>query len=146
MKRYFLLLVATFATLASSAVELDDTPIEAKSLPAAAKTFLKTAFPTTSVSYATKDVDWLDVEYKVMLANGFVVEFNRQGEWTEIDGKGKVLPDNLIPAVALATVKSRFPEQKIVEIAIDRGHYDLNLDNGLEVEINAAGDIIGIDD
>lgn len=146
MKRYFFLLVATVATLTCSAAEMDDTPIEAKALPLAAKHFLRSAFPSTDVSFATKDVDWLDVEYKVMLANGYVIEFNKSGEWTEIDGKGQALPVNLIPAAALATLKSRFPEQKITEISKDRGHYDLNLDNGLEVEINTLGEIVSIDD
>ncbi len=146
MKRYFLALVALIATLGCSAAEMDDMPIEAKALPAAAQSFLKTIFPSCTVSYATKDVDFSSVEYKVALSCGYIVEFDSKGSWTEIDGKGKVLPDAAIPASVLATVKSRFPEQKITEISKDRGHYDVSLDNGLELEINSSGDLIRIDD
>lgn len=146
MKRYFFAIVALIATLGCSAAEMDDTPIEAKALPAAAQTFLKSAFPSCEVSYAMKDIDFASVEYKVVLSCGYIVEFDGKGAWTEIDGKGKALPDGVIPVAILTTVKSRFPEQKITEITLDRGNYEVKLDNGLEVNLNAAGKILHIDD
>ena len=83
-------MVALIATLGCSAAEVGDVPIDAKALPAAAKHFLKSAFPDVEVVYAIKDIDFADVEYKVALSNGIVIEFNKKGEWKDIDGNGKI--------------------------------------------------------
>lgn len=146
MRKFFIALVAVAATLGASAAEADDTPIEAKALPAAAHKFLKHAFPNCEISYATKDVDFMDVEYKVALASGYVVEFNSKGAWKDIDGHGKALPEAVIPTAISHTIQKRFPGHVITDLSLDRGNYEVKLDNGLEVELNSAGKILEIDD
>ena len=146
MRKYFIAMVALIATLGCSAAEVGDVPIDAKALPAAAKHFLKSAFPDVEAVYAIKDMDFADVEYKVALSNGIVIEFNKKGEWKDIDGNGKALPEIVIPEVVRKTVQEKFPGRVVTDIAIDRGNYEIKLDNGLEVELSGSGVIIEIDD
>lgn len=146
MRKFFIALVAAFAVLGASAVEIDDTPIDTKALPAAAHKFLKHAFPGCEVSFASKDVDFMETEYKVVLASGYVIEFDSKGAWKDIDGKGKALPEAVIPTAISQTIQKRFPGRVVTDLSLDRGNYEVKLDNGLEVEMNGAGKILEIDD
>ena len=146
MRKYLFVLVALVASLGCSAAEIGDVPIEAKALPATAQQFLKTHFPNVEITYAIKDVDFADVEYKVALSNGIVIEFNKSGSWKDIDGNGRPLPESIIPTVVLKTIKASFPGRVITDISIDRSHYEVKLDSGLEVEMNSSGKIVEVDD
>ena len=146
MRKYFIALVAVIASLGCSAAEVGDIPVEAKSLPAAAQHFLKNHFPNIEVAYAIKDMDFADVEYKVALANGVVIEFDKKGAWKDIDGHGKALPESVIPAHILKAVQQSFPGRVITDISIDRSHYEIKLDKGLEIEMTSAGRIVEVDD
>ena len=145
MKRYLIALVALCATLVSSAAEVGDVPVEVNALPATARHFLKSNFPNGEVLYAVKDVDFTSVEYKVALSDGVVIEFNKRGEWKEIDGNGKPLPESVIPEAVRKTVQKRFSGRAVTSISLDRDNYELKLDNGLEVELTGSGKIVDID-
>ena len=41
---------------------------------------------------------------------------------------------------------SSFPGRVITDISIDRSHYEVKLDNGLEVEMTSSGRIVEVDD
>ena len=142
MKRFVIVLAAVVASLGCSAAEMDDTPIKAEALPSAAKSFLKSTFPSCEVLYATKDIDFSEVEYTVGLSCGFVIEFNGKGAWKDIDGKGKPLPESVIPEAIRKSIEQRFPGT----IAKERGGYEIKLNSGLEVKFSHSGDIIEIDD
>ena len=146
MRKILIVMVAIFAAFGVSAAELDDTPIETHALPATARKFLKHAFPECEVSFATKDVDFMDTEYKVVLASGYVIEFDSKGSWKDIDGKGKALPEAVIPMAVTHTIQKRFPGRVVTDLSLDRGNYEVKLDNGLEVEMNSSGKIVEIDD
>ena len=146
MRKYFIALVAVLASLGCSAAEVEDIPVEAKALPAAAQHFLKSHFPNSEIVYALKDVELADVEYKVALSNGVVIEFDKKGVWKDIDGHGKALPESVIPAHVLKSVRQSFPGRVITDISIDRSHYEVKLDNGLEVEMTSSGRIVEVDD
>ncbi len=146
MRKLLITLLAVSATIGISAATLDDTPVEVKSLPEAARKYIKHAFPNCEILYATKDVDFMNTEYKVTLASGYVIEFDHKGSWEEIDGKGKALPTAIIPEALLHTLQKRFPGRVITKLSLDRGNYDTKLDNGLEVEFDSSGRILEIDD
>ena len=146
MRKFFIAMIVSLVAFGVSAAELDDTPIDAKNLPTAARKFLKHAFPECEVSFASKDVDFMDTEYKVVLASGYVIEFDSKGAWKDIDGKGKALPESVIPTAVTHTIQKRFPGRVITDLSLDRGNYAVKLDNGLEVELNSAGKILEIDD
>lgn len=141
-----IVLAAVVATLGCSAAEMDDTPIKAEALPHAAKNFLKSNFPSCDVLYATKDVDFSEVEYTVGLTCGYVVEFNGKGVWKDIDGKGKNLPQSVIPEAIRKTVEQRFPGCTVTDISKERNAYEIKLNTGLEVKLSSSGEILEIDD
>jgi len=43
-------------------------------------------------------------------------------------------------------VKANFPDSQIVKIDKERGGYDIELSNDLDLRFNAKGKVLGIDD
>ena len=146
MKKFVIVLAAVVVSLGCRAADMDDTPIKAEALPATAQKFLKSTFPSCDVLYATKDIDFSEVEYTVGLSCGYVIEFNGKGVWKDIDGKGKALPESVIPEAVRKTVEQRFPGSLITDITKERNGYEVKLNNGLEVTLNKDGVILEVDD
>lgn len=146
MRKFMIVLAAVMVSLGCRAADMGDTPIKAEALPSAAKKFLKATFPSCNVLYVSKDVDFAAVEYTVGLECGYKVEFDGKGVWTDIDGKGKALPESVIPEAIRKSVEQRFPGNVVTEISKERGGYEVKLSSDLEVKFNNAGEILEVDD
>ena len=111
-------------------------------LPAPAKAQLKKHFANKVVLIATADFD----DYKVMYQSGEKVEFDRRGNWKDLECMTSAVPSALIPAQIKAHVKSTFPDAAIIKIDRDYRGYEVKLSNGLELEFNKYFQLIDIDD
>ena len=111
-------------------------------LPATAQAMLKQNFADKTPLVITADWD----DYKVMYTNGDKVEFDKKGNWRDIECKTSQVPASLIPAEIAASVSSRFPGATITEIDRDRRGYSVKLSNGLELEFNKKFKIVELDD
>ncbi len=147
MKRLAIFLAALFAafsTLPASAG--NDRIITVGELPAAAQQFISTHFKGVEVSYAKVDEEWFDKEYKVVFVNGSKVEFLKNGDWKEVDCKYGEVPAGIVPKPILDCVSSRFAGRRVVCIEQDRRGYDVELDNGLDLEFDRDFRLVDIDD
>lgn len=120
----------------------DDEPVPVTKLPSSAQTFLNTYFDNVDIISVTKDKD----DYDVLLSNGYSVEFNTSGEWTDVDAPvGKTVPTGFYPAAIDTYISSAYSGNGINEISrIDRG-YEVELINGTDLYFSADGTYIGID-
>ena len=84
--------------------------------------------------------------YDVVFNNGEKVEFDRKGNWTEIDCKMSSVPAGLVPAKIAQYVKSTYPGTKILQIEKDDSQYEVKLSNRLEVTFNRNFQVVDIDD
>ena len=105
-------------------------------------TFDKQNFADKTPLAITADRD----DYKVMYQNGEKVEFDKKGNWKDIECKGSQVPSALIPADIAASVNAKFPGATITEIDRDRRGYSVKLSNGLELEFNKKFQIVELDD
>ena len=72
-----------------------DEPISYVNLPAQAKSFLEQYFPSASVISTQKDGN----EYEVTLSEGTRIDFNKDGEWIDVEAAiGKTIPSGFYPA------------------------------------------------
>ena len=111
-------------------------------LPATAQAMLKQNFADKTPLAITADRD----DYKVMYQSGEKVEFDKKGNWKDIECKASQVPANLIPAQIAASVNATFPGTSITEIDRDRRGYSVKLSNGLELEYNRNFQVIELDD
>ena len=111
-------------------------------LPATAQTMLNQNFADKVPLVITADWD----DYKVMYASGEKVEFDKRGNWRDIECKASQVPTDLIPAKIAANVNATFPGSTITEIDRDHTGYSVQLSNGLELEYNRRFQVIDVDD
>lgn len=140
-------LVATLCLLASlTACQADnDKPISFGDLPTAAQTLVQTYFQGKTIALVTVESGVVSKSYDVVFASGEKLEFDRKGNWTEIDCKGSVVPADLVPEAVKAYVEQTYPGQTIVSIELDNGETEVKLTNRREITFNKKYQVIDID-
>ena len=145
-KNKFFLVALLCMLLQSVTCLADDKIIPVEQLPAPAKTFVKKYFPQATIEYATKDTEFMGATYEVRLSDGTEVDFDKKGNWDNVDCKTKAVPTSLVPAAIAQYVKAHYPNTVIVKIDKERGGYEIELSNDLDLKFNSKGKLIGIDD
>lgn len=95
--------------------------------------------------YAKVDQDVFDRTYDVMMADGSQVEFNKSGEWTEVDCLNVPVPAAIVPQQIKTWVAAQYEGQQIVSISRDKRGYDVKLSNRFEVEFDLNFQVIDMD-
>lgn len=111
-------------------------PIAASELPVPARELLETQFPGSRIAFAAKEIEYFSKTYKVVLADGMKLEFDRQGNWIQVDAKFKFVPSALVPPAILEYVQSYYPDTQIVSIEKKRREYEVDLSNSLELKFD----------
>ena len=137
-----ILLLVIMMTMSFNAKADHDQVIPFDQMPEAAQTFLKQYFANKVPLVVT--VDWDD--YTICYESGEKVEFNKQGDWKEIDCRASMVPQELIPEEIKTNIASTFPGAIILKIDRNRRGYEVKLNNGLEVEYSPNFQVIDIDD
>ena len=123
----------------------DDKPTTVAQMPQAAQQFISKYFLGKKVSLAKVDNGILDKSYDVIFTNGDKVEFDRKGNWTDVDCKYSVVPVGIVPTEIVKSVKSKYPDAKIIQIERDNRHYDVDLSNGWELKYNKQFKLVDIE-
>ena len=143
MKKLFLLLVSVFTIQLASAD--NDKPITFEQLPAAAQQFVKKHFASEKVAFAKEDSELFDTSYEVMFTSGSKVEFNKKGEWTDIQCRMSEVPAAVVPQPIQKFVADRYPDAEIVKLEKDRYSYEVQLSNRWEIKFDTKFNVIDMD-
>lgn len=135
------LLVAMLAMSFNARADHDQV-ITFNEMPQSAQTLLKQYFADYVPLIVT--VDWDD--YTIRYETGEKVEFDKQGNWKEIDCRMTSVPVELIPEPIKAHINQTFPSSIILKIDRNRRGYEVKLNNGLDVEYDPTFQVIDIDD
>ncbi|MBR4846574.1 MAG: PepSY-like domain-containing protein [Bacteroidaceae bacterium] len=136
--------IACLFTLGSASL-LADRPVQKEQLPTNVKEFLTKHFPNVEVSYAKQDNELFDKDFTVVLTNGDKLEFTSKGEWKEADCEYNRVPEALIPVAIRKYVSENQKGNYVVEIKKERRHYDVKLNNKLELEFSLDGKLLKYD-
>lgn len=145
MKKLVFLLVCLF-TLQTVAHADNDKPIQVTQMPQQAQQFIKQHFADSKVALAKMESDFLNKSYEVIFTNGNKVEFDKKGEWTEINCKHTVVPASAIPAAIRKYVATNYPDAKVLKIERDKKDYEVKLSNRKELKFDLKFNLIDIDD
>ncbi|MBQ3364024.1 MAG: PepSY-like domain-containing protein [Muribaculaceae bacterium] len=137
-----ILLLAAMMVMSFSAKADHDQVITFDQMPETAQAFHKQYFAGKVPLVVT--VDWDD--YTIRYESGEKVEFDKQGNWKEIDCRASIVPAELIPAEIKSNIAATFPNAAILKIDRNRRGYEVKLNNGLEVEYSPTFQVIDIDD
>lgn len=132
--------VANVGVMASN-----DKPITVSQLPQAAQHVLKTEFNGRKVALSKMESGLISKSYDVIFTNGDKIEFDRNGNWTDIECKKSGVPANLVPSQIRQYVKKNYSSQRIVEIEKKRGSYEVKLSKGVELTFNKNFKVTHVD-
>ena len=112
-------------------------------VPAAVTDFINKNFPGITITGQDPDSDG---EIEVYLSDGTKVEFTPNNEWKTIKCPGKAVPAALVPQAIASYVKSNYQSALITKIDKKYGSYEIELNNGVELNFDANGNFLGMDD
>ena len=138
MKKLVFLLVCLF-TLQTVARADDDKPIQVTQMPQLAQQFIKQHFSDSKVALAKME------SYEVIFTNGNKVEFDKKGNWEEVDCKHTSVPVAIIPAAIQKYVTTNYPDAKVLKIERDKKDYEVKLSNRTELKFDLKFNLIDID-
>lgn len=144
MKKLLLLFVCLF-TLQSVVRADNDKPVQVNQLPQQAQQFIKQHFADSNIAMAKVESDWLDKSYDVIFTSGDKVEFDKKGNWTEVNCKFSSVPEGIVPAAILKYVKTTYPDAKILKIDRDKKDYEVKLSNKWELKFDLRFNLIDMD-
>ena len=149
MKKLVFLLVCLF-TLQTVARADDDKPIQVTQMPQLAQQFIKQHFSDSKVALAKMESDFLYKSYEVIFTNGDKVEFDKKGNWEEVDCKHTsvpvaIIPAAIIPAAIQKYVTTNYPDAKVLKIERDKKDYEVKLSNRTELKFDLKFNLIDID-
>ena len=144
----------TFGFTACSSDDSNSTQTEritVDQLPENTKQFVNAVFPDANIVQANKvnKPNYYGSFYKLVLNNNIEIDFDREGNWTEIETKNNtaIPADFLAQEVPLiqAYVAEHYKANFIVEIDKNRRGYEVKLNSGLELIFDANQVFVGID-
>ncbi len=135
--------VCMFSVALTAAADREK-PITINELPASAQQIMKQYFPQLQVALAKVEPGLIEKSYDVIFTNGDKLEFDRNGNWTEISCKTAV-PTALVPKPIVNYLKTTYPAATILSIERDREGYDVKLSTRMEISFNKKFQVIDID-
>ena len=137
-----LMLIAAVSSIMLWSCDDNDDVISVDKLPSQAQAFISQYFPSAKIVSTHKDVN----EYDVILSDGTQIEFNKTGEWTDVDAPvGKTIPNGFYPDEIDIYVGLNFNGEGINEISKEIGGYEVELVSGTDLLFGYDGSFIGHD-
>ncbi|EDO7917288.1 PepSY-like domain-containing protein [Campylobacter coli] len=125
------------ALLGATVLFARDIIVPASELPRNAQDFISKNFKTAQIALVKKDID----SYDVTLNDGTEIDFIITGEWKDVDGKYKALPNSILPNIMSKISASS--NAQIIEVSREINGYKFELSNQLKIYTDAQGNILG---
>lgn len=111
----------------------DEKKIDFGDLPSEARSFIENYFPSADILSIVQEKEDGRKEYQVKLSDGTDMEFDEDGEWTNIECYFSPLPTGILPTNVITKVEELHPEAYINGVEKELGGY--------VVEVTDAGGI-----
>ncbi|MDO4727704.1 MAG: PepSY-like domain-containing protein [Bacteroidota bacterium] len=122
--------------------------IEKNNLPKESIGFIDKYFSDKQIEYILLEKNTFSSdEYKVKLSDNVEIEFDQKGNWKEVEVLSGKMPNGFINKNILNYVNSKFPNTEILKIDKSKsGKQEVKISNGLELEFDAKGNFLRIED
>lgn len=140
--KYLFLALMTMFAFASCSSDDDDKVITLQDLPAQAQTFLTTHFSGLDATRVEQEGSTDSPTYSVRLSDNTEIDFDQQGQWTEVDCKTKAVPAAIIPQGIADYVAANYSDLTIVQIDKEPYGYEIELSNDLDLKFDQQQNIL----
>lgn len=120
---------------------------DAKQLPLTARNFINQYFSRPQISHIKIETNVLQSKkYEVLLTDRTEIDFDSNGNWTDVDCQKAAVPEALVPASVKEYVKTNFPREIITKIERKRAGVEVELSNDYSLKFNNKGNFISMED
>lgn len=120
---------------------------DAKQLPLTARNFISQYFAQSQISHIKIETGMLgSKKYEVLMTDRTEIDFDGNGNWTEIDCRKAAVPAALVPASVSEYVRTNFPQEIITKIERERSGIEVELSNDYSLKFNSKGRFVSMDD
>lgn len=119
-------------------------------LPQNSRDFIAQHFSQASIAKVEKEDGWLDWDknemYEVRFDNGIKLDFDQNGNVTEIDSKqGEDIPMEALPDKIRQYLEESYNGIEVVSWEMDRRDQEVKLADGTELEFDSNGKFLKLD-
>ena len=144
MKKLLAIVMAMFVCVAVVKAD-NEVPVTVNELPATAQTFINTHFKDKKVALAKKETGFFELSYDVIFTDGNKLEFDRHGNWKEVNCKYSSVPAAVVPQQISDYVKANYAGINILSIEKDDREYEVRLANRVELTFTLQFQLLDID-
>ena len=144
MKKIILFMVCAF-TMFTYVKADNDRAIQIGELPINAQNFISKYFNGIKMAMVKEESGLFYKNYDVIFTNGDKLEFDNNGNWSEVKSIKNGVPNEIIPSQILDYVKSNYPSEKILQIEREDNEYEIKLTNRWEIKFDKKFRVIDID-
>lgn len=144
MRKLLAIVMAMFVCVAVVKAD-NEVPVTVKELPATAQTFINTHFKDKKVALAKKETGFFELSYDVIFTDGNKLEFDRNGNWKEVNCKYSSVPAAVVPQQISDYVKANYAGINILSIEKDDREYEVRLANRVELTFTLQFQLLDID-
>lgn len=144
MKKLLAIVMAMFVCVAVVKAD-NEVPVTLNELPATAQTFINTHFKDKKVALAKKETGFFELSYDVIFTDGNKLEFDRNGNWKEVNCKYSSVPAAVVPQQISDYVKANYAGINILSIEKDDREYEVRLANRVELTFTLQFQLLDID-
>lgn len=120
---------------------------DVKQLPQTARNFISQYFKEAQVSHIKIESEILQTKkYEVLLTDRTEIDFDKKGNWLEVDCNRSAVPEALVPASVREYVKANFRGEIITKIERERNGVEVELSNDYSLKFNKKGELVSMDD
>lgn len=123
----------------------DSRSVTYEQLPKSARELLHNHLAHLTINTIRVEQSLLGREYTVYFTNGDHIDFDKDGAWEEMEFRHGIDP-TLLPKAIRRTIDKEFDANNVRSIERNRKGYEVELENGLELEFNHSGKLIDVDD
>ena len=140
-----MMMISLFAIGVTSCQAGNEKVIDVSQLPKVAGNFVSEHFAGSKVAVAKVEDLWRNKGYEVYFTNGDHIDFDRNGNWEEIECKTTAVPTAVVPAAIQEYVAKTYPEECIKKLERDRWKYEVKLSNHIELTFDLKYNLKDVD-
>ena len=144
MRQIFSFLMVALLCVCTACAD-DFTTTDVSSLPAKAQQYLK-HFDSPVAHIEVDNEGVFGKTYEVRLKDGSEIDFDKKGEWKNVDTNLKPVPAAFVPKSIADYVKKNYPEAFVSKIDRESRGYDVELSNHMDLKFDANGNFLRFDD
>ncbi|WP_128330899.1 PepSY-like domain-containing protein [Apibacter sp. HY039] len=142
-----ILICASIVFISMRFYSVGETIVTKDQLPEKASAFIQRHYAHHNLNYIIREQKFFSKKYEVKFTNGMEINFDSQGNWTEIDAKYATIDYSVFSQKIGFYLASHFPGTQILKAERKNfGRQEIKISNGLELLFSSQGEFKSLED